>query len=328
MHRLSSTLPDGYGGDEKMSNAFFWRFRYTECMEMNLIRLRHIVAVARTASFTLAASEEGISQSALSRSIQSFEQHHGVRLFDRGRGGVSVTPAGKLVVEQARSLLGAATELDRSLRLHGAGEAGRVAVGAGPLIASLLLPAVASALLQSRPHLQIVSTIRPPDQMLENLLGDSIEIIIGNNWQLADIPGIDQEHLGTLPLVHVVRQQHPLLLREQVFAADLANYPVAGVIELQMSGVAPTSGAFICENFSILKEVVERTECVWFTSPAILREELASGRLCQLAVIDHELSHTDIYVVRRRGRTRSPAAVALVHAAKAVLDGLTVDCIA
>lgn len=294
-------------------------------METNLIRLRHIVAVARTASFTLAASEEGISQSALSRSIQSFERQHGVRLFDRGRGGVALTPAGMLVVEQARSLLGAASELDRSLRLYGKGEAGRVVIGAGPLIASLLLPVLASTLLQGGSHLQIVSTIRLPDQMLEDLLSDSIEMIIGNNWQLADVPGIDQEHLGTVPLAHVVRRQHPLLHREKVFAADLANYPLAGAVETQMRGIAPTSGGFICENFSILKEVVERTDCVWFTSPAILKEELAAGRLCLLNVIDHELNSTDICVIRRRGRTRSPAAMALVKVAKAMLNDVGGD---
>lgn len=288
-------------------------------METNLTRLRHIVAVARTASFSLAADEEGISQPALSRSIQAFERQHHVRLFDRGRGGVSLTPAGTLVVDQARSLLAAAEELDRSLRLYGKGEAGRIGIGLGPLMASMLLPSLAASLFRSRPHLQIVSMVRPPEQMLESLLNGSIEMIIGNNWRLADAPGIELEPIGLLALVHVARGQHPLSRKERICTADLANFPVAGAIDLQMKGVTPIGGAFICENFSILKEVVERTDCVWFTSPAFLSDELASGRFHLLDVVDHETSNTEICIIRRRGRSRSPAALIVAQEVRHLL---------
>jgi len=291
-------------------------------MEANLTRLRHIVAVARTASFSLAADEEGISQPALSRSIQAFERQHGVRLFDRGRGGVSLTPAGVLVVDQARLLLGSAAELDRSLRLYGKGEAGRIGIGLGPLMACMLLPSLATSLLQSRPHVQMVSMVRPPEQMLESLLNDSIEMIIGNNWQLTDAPGIEIEPIGALPLAHVVRGQHPLSRHERIDAADLADYPVAGAIDLQMRGVTPTGGAFICENFSILKEVVEKTDCVWFTSPAFVGDELAMGRFRLLDVVDHEPLNTEICIVRRRGRSQSPAAFAVANEARVLLASL------
>ena len=107
---------------------------------MELTRLRHILAVARTGSFSRAAEEERITQPALSRSIAAFEQRHGVILFDRGRGGAHPTPAGRLVIEQARRLLSATNDLERSLRLYGTGEAGRLAFGLGPLLASLFLP--------------------------------------------------------------------------------------------------------------------------------------------------------------------------------------------
>ena len=109
-------------------------------MHVSLTRLRHILAVARTGSFSLAAEEEGISQPALSRSIQAFEAEYEVRLFDRSRGGATLTAAGALAVEHARNVLAAAGELDRNMSLIGKGEAGRVGVGFGPLVASLLLP--------------------------------------------------------------------------------------------------------------------------------------------------------------------------------------------
>ena len=99
---------------------------------MELTRLRHIVAVARNRSFSRAAEEEGITQPALSRSIAAFERRHDVTLFDRGRGGVYPTPAGTLVIEQASKLLAGSSELERSLKLYGRGDAGRVGVPGEP----------------------------------------------------------------------------------------------------------------------------------------------------------------------------------------------------
>ena len=128
-------------------------------------RLRHILAVARTASFSLAAEEEGISQPALSRSIQAFEAQYGVRLFDRSRRAVTLTPAGELAIQQARVTLAAAEELDRNMSLFAKGAAGRLGIGLGPLLASILLPAIGKTLLRASPLLQIVSRISPADEL-------------------------------------------------------------------------------------------------------------------------------------------------------------------
>src|SRR5262245_45540321 len=138
-------------------------------MRIDFTRLRHIVAVADTGSFSRAAEEAGITQPALSRSIATFEQQHGVRLFDRVRGGVSVTPAGALVIEQARGMLSAAGDLERSLQLYGKGEAEQIAFGLGPLLSSLLVM-IGPSLMHARPNLRVRTMIRPVDQMIDELL--------------------------------------------------------------------------------------------------------------------------------------------------------------
>src|SRR5881397_3804305 len=107
---------------------------------MDLVKLRHIVAISDTGSFSRAAEDQHITQPALSRSIASFEARYGVRLFDRGRGGVLPTPAGTFVIEQARGLLRGAGELERNLLLYERGAAGSVSFGLGQLMASLILP--------------------------------------------------------------------------------------------------------------------------------------------------------------------------------------------
>lgn len=176
----------------------------------SLVRLRHIVAVARSGSFSIAAEEVGISQPALSRSIQAFEEEYGLRLFDRGNGPVTMTPAGKLAVEHAHRLLAVAGEFDRDMRLFEKGGAGRTGVGMGPLMASLLLPRLATSLMRENPQLTFVTRVGAPDRMLDALLDGTIEVIVGNSWQVSMVPGVEEEPLGVLPLAIVVSTRHPL----------------------------------------------------------------------------------------------------------------------
>ena len=289
---------------------------------MDLTRLRHVVAVARTQSFSRAAEEEGITQPALSRSIAAFEKRHGVVLFDRGRGGVHPTAAGLHVIEQGRRLLAAAADLERSLRHFPDGDAGRIAIGVGPLIAGLFLPRIGSALFATYPGIQIRTLVRTPDQLVGELMADRIEMILGNNWNLGRIPGIDVERLGRLEVAVIARAGHPLA-GGPVAAADLDAYPVASAIELPVEGTRGTGGSFVCDNFHVLREMVLHSDCVWVSSPAFLADDLRAGRLARIAVRGSDPGFSDISLISRRGRTRSPAARTVAEAIGALMDGAT-----
>jgi DNA-binding transcriptional LysR family regulator len=286
---------------------------------MDLTRLRHIAAVARNRSFSRAAEEEGITQPALSRSVAAFEQRHGVVLFDRGRGGVHPTAAGLLVIDQAKKLLAAAQDLERSLRRYPGGEAGRIAFGLGPLLASLFLPRLGASLLGTFPGIQVTTLIRPPTQLVTELLNDGIEMILGNNWNLGRVPGTELERLGRLKVAVMARGGHPLAQAGPVTAADLESYPAASAIELPTGGMSGTAGAFVCDNFHVLRETVLRTDCLWISSPAFLADDLREGRMVQLDVSDLAPTDSDICLVFKRGRTRSPAALAVADGVRTML---------
>jgi DNA-binding transcriptional LysR family regulator len=230
-----------------------------------------------------------------------------------------VTPAGTLVVEQARKLLSAANDLERGLRLYGKGEAGRLAFGLGPLVASLFLPGLGQSLLASRPGLQIVTMIRPPEQLIPELLNDRIEMILGNDWRISKVPGTVLEPLGRLKLAIIARAGHPLASAASITAADLEDYPSANALEMPAGAMRGNSGLFVCDNFHILRETVRATDCVWITSPAFLVDDLRAGRLVQLPVSDLPTGHSEICVVYRHGRTRSPVAIAVTEQVRALL---------
>ena len=72
---------------------------------LSLRSLNHLVTLADRLHFARAAEELGLSQSALSRSIASLENQLGMRLFDRDRSGVTLTPQGRMASKRAMVLL-------------------------------------------------------------------------------------------------------------------------------------------------------------------------------------------------------------------------------
>ncbi len=68
-------------------------------------RLKVFMTVASERSFTKAAAALGISQPAVSQNISELERETGMKLFDRLRGEVAITPQGQLFHEYAARIL-------------------------------------------------------------------------------------------------------------------------------------------------------------------------------------------------------------------------------
>src|SRR4051794_39928707 len=72
---------------------------------MELRHLRTIVAVARRRSFTKAAEELHLAQSAISQQIRRLETELGIEVFRRTSRSVEVTEEGRLVLAHANRVL-------------------------------------------------------------------------------------------------------------------------------------------------------------------------------------------------------------------------------
>lgn len=281
-------------------------------MEIDIKRLEQIVAVARRGSFSAAAEELHITQPGLSRSIAALEERLGIRIFERGRGGASLTPVGALAVAEAQALLRKARALDHNLRLYGRGDAGKVAFGMGPLVSSMVMPGLSSYFLSSRPRLHLRTVVKSVAALLQELMDDDIEMFFSASLQLEASAELAIEPVGQLNLSMMVRADHPLAGRDEVKLADIAAFPILSGDELSTVGRGADSGGFICDNYHILRETALQTDGVWMSSPQFVIEDLQAGRLKEIIPIDDvRPPRVDICLVRREDCTLSPAAEAI-----------------
>lgn len=72
---------------------------------MTIRDFRYLIAVADCLNFHKAARRCHVTQSTLSIQLRKLEGYLGAECFERNRGGVRVTPAGREMVRHARDLL-------------------------------------------------------------------------------------------------------------------------------------------------------------------------------------------------------------------------------
>lgn len=297
-------------------------------MDLSLTKLRHLVVVAQSGSLSRAAEELHLSQPALSRSIASVEERYGVRIFDRSRAGVRLTSSGAQIVEEAGRLLRSAHILDHNMRLHGRGEAGELSIGIGPLISSIILPELGKRIFDARPNIRMRTLIRPTDVLIEALIEDEIELLVGPGP--IDLPAEIETHAigGWLSAAFIVRASHPLAGAPEIELRDVLQFPLACSVEIpwaRMDGIA--SGAFICDNFHIICEMVTDSDLVWVCPRHFVVKQVESGLLSALTVRNSPLSDedspfavNDVIVGRLKGRTLSPLAAEVIAFCKSYFE--------
>ena len=72
---------------------------------MNIHQLNYFLDLAGTLSFTQTARNFFVSQTAITQQIKSLEEKLGVKLFERSKRHVELTPAGQIFVGEARSII-------------------------------------------------------------------------------------------------------------------------------------------------------------------------------------------------------------------------------
>jgi len=133
----------------------------------SLRQLRYFVAIAKELNFTRAAQVCFVGQSTLSAGLKELEEGLGVRLVERDRQNVSITPTGLEVLERAKLILAASEDLVEFASGRGKPMSTAIRLGVIPTIAPFLLPNVLPEIRTRFPDLKIALR----EDLTANLLG-------------------------------------------------------------------------------------------------------------------------------------------------------------
>jgi LysR family transcriptional regulator, low CO2-responsive transcriptional regulator len=175
-------------------------------------QLRAFVTLARTGSFTLAAKELYLSQSAVSHSMKALEQDVGCRLLDKMGKKVLLTQAGEQLLHHAQKILTEMSEARESLQHLGKWGRTRLRIGTSPTACQYILPAVLRQFKERFPRCLI--SVEPGDTP------EALALLRDNRVDLA---------LTLEPKNEEKMEFHPLFTDEMVFLMSPAHpWAVAG----------------------------------------------------------------------------------------------------
>lgn len=127
-------------------------------LRLTLRQWQVALAVAETGTTTAAGARLGLSQSAVSAALNELEHQLPARLFDRVGRGLLLNAHGRALLEPARALLRAATDLEAAAGIGRADVDGislQLRIGASTTIGNYLLPTRVAALLAAQPQVQV-----------------------------------------------------------------------------------------------------------------------------------------------------------------------------
>ncbi len=196
-------------------------------MRFDLTDLRLFLHVVEAGSITRGAERMHLAIAAASTRIRDMEAVLGAPLLERGRQGVSPTPAGRTLVTHARLMLQQAERMRADLAEYAQGLRGHIRLLSNTNALTEFLPEPLSAFLASHPQVNID---------LEERLSDEIVAAIADG--MADVgivaATVGMAGLETLPFrddrfVLVVAPGHRLAAAGQVAFADLLDDDFVGL---------------------------------------------------------------------------------------------------
>lgn len=141
----------------------------------DLRRLQHFVAVAEVESFTKAAVHLHLSQQALSSSVRQLETELATPVFHREGRRISLTPAGRALLREARPLLAAARTVGEHVRAAAAGEREWV-VGHSPALSGAEVYALLEPAVDAFPETSFTLRQMYPDQLTAGIADGSVHL--------------------------------------------------------------------------------------------------------------------------------------------------------
>jgi len=189
---------------------------------MNFDRLRTFRALAESLHFRKTADKLHISQSAVSQQISALEDELGILLVERIGRRTFLTPAGKVLVDEAGKVLAAVERAGEAVRAFGAGETDRLRLGASTTPGVYIVPAALGAFRSALPLVELSLRIANSADIQLALVHNDLDLgVVGEDITHDEL---FQVAIGDDEIIAVVAPS--LNERKRLRASDLEKMPM------------------------------------------------------------------------------------------------------
>ncbi|HIK18412.1 MAG TPA: LysR family transcriptional regulator [Leptolyngbyaceae cyanobacterium M33_DOE_097] len=205
--------------------------------QMKLSQLHALIAIAECNSFSEAALQLELSQSAVSNAIAALETDLGIALFSRGRHGASLTPAGERVLAYARQMVNLQEEILKEAHLTRRLKQGKVRLTSIRSVATHILPVIISQFQQQFPGISVSVVEQFDEKSVEEDLQKGLADIgftddfMGDEFETWEF--LQDEYIVLLPpTLHLINSKltwqqlktYPLIVPANEFTSDKQAY--------------------------------------------------------------------------------------------------------
>jgi LysR family transcriptional activator of nhaA len=285
------------------------RFPGPAMRDLNYNHLRYFWAIAHAGGLTRAAARLALSQSALSAQLAKLEARLGHRLFDRVGRRLVLTEAGRIALDAADTVFAAGAELLGTLQGRPTARRGVLRVGALTTLSRNFQIEVLKP-LAARDDVALVLRAGTMRELLAGLDAHTLDVVLANSAPRRDARQAFETRLLDRQPVSLVARRAPRRVPRFRWPEDVRGLPLllpslesdirAGFDRiLEQAGIRPTVLAEV-DDMAMLRLLARESRAAALVPPIVVRDELRSGVLVELARVPDLAEDFHAIVPKRR----------------------------
>ena len=295
---------------------------------MDYRKVQLFLAAARYGNLTQAAASMEISQPALSKSIKALEKTLGVRLLERGRFGVSLTPFGQALMAHGRVIEAEMRNAVGEIQSMRGAQRGHIMIGCGPTEATRLLPLALKVLAVQNPEVHVTVLYGLNEALMPWVKQGEVDFALSSVPDRSTDAELVHDYLATEGATVVARSEHPLAKLKVVNPNMLVKFAWILPRQRELERLAfddyfashdlePPKAQVETTSTVLMKSMVMQSDALTFIPNELIYWEVRAGQLKAIEATGNQWKRR-VGITRRRMGTLSPASKLLIQAVKSV----------
>ncbi len=264
---------------------------------MDLHYLRIFYEVAKECSFTKAAHNLYINQSAVSIQVKKFEELLGTKLFDRSSKKIKLTYSGEVLYKMSEDIFQKVKRVEKEMARIVEIDRARISIGATTIIGEPLLPKLMKEFSKMYQEIEYDILIASKKEILEKLRDGDIDVAIIDETHITDI-NLEIIDLEKYPMCLVSSRDYrdikevietPLIVRKKILKHNEAVTAIENNHGIEFKTKIPIDG-----SLSVIKSFVKKGIGNVVLSYYAVHEEVTSG---EFKIIEKVNEVTDGYQI-------------------------------